>query len=78
MSSSNLLPRLTALARSWPKDPIRPAQHLQLGHAISKNLAQRDYDALDAPAREYAERAVSALESIRDGNESKEVSRRGG
>lgn len=74
MSSSNLLPRLTALARSWPKDPLRPAEHLQLGQAIQKNLGSVRFDQLTKEETQYADKAISALESIIDGRESREVS----
>lgn len=74
MSASKTVARIKSLAQSWPKDPLRPAQHLQLGHAINKNMTSLPFTQFSPEELEYADKAVSALESIREGRESRAVS----
>ncbi|CAO1628522.1 unnamed protein product [Sympodiomycopsis kandeliae] len=72
MTSTQLLNRLSQLSKSWPRDPIRPSDHLQLSHAIHKNLESLPLDTYDEQSINYAQRAIDSLQSIRDGNESRE------
>lgn len=72
MASSSLRSRVTALAKSWPVDPLRPNVHF--GSSIEKQLGTVNYEALSPESLKYAERAVQNLEGIRSGKESSLVS----